>query len=183
MAITKLHFISMLGLAVFGFLVLLVSLVATNRSVVGQVTPLSTVQFYTNGPILPDHPLYPVLMVRDRLALLQAEGDATILLQVKYADERRQRAMLLLKKGQPELAVSTFSKSQKYLLEASRLAIGTPAPVEMRQELAEILAESLLHIEVISDSTGDLHHSALTQVAADTRVVQDELAASVSNNY
>lgn len=166
----------MLALAVLGCLVLMVSLIATNRSVVGQVVPLSSVQFYMRGPILPDHPAYPLLMVRDRVALMSATQESRILLKVKYADERRARALLLLRKGKPDLAVSTFTKSQKYLLEAARLSILLQTPSQTREQFSQILDQSLFYLETVSAAARDEQRAVLEQLAADTRVVQGELS-------
>jgi len=70
--------------------------------------------------ILPDHFLYPVKMIRDRIWLfltndVSKKGEALL----KMADKRIWSAQMLLEKGKEELAISTASKSEKYLERAA----------------------------------------------------------------
>jgi hypothetical protein len=69
--------------------------------------------------VLPDHPLYFLKMIRDRIQLWmtrdlvkQAE------LQLHYADKRAAASLALAEKGKLGLAVSTASKAEKYLEQA-----------------------------------------------------------------
>ncbi len=66
--------------------------------------------------ILPDHPLYWLKMVRDRVQLIlsrnQIEKTKLLLL---YADKRAAAAEKLLQKNKEQLAITTFTKAEKYL--------------------------------------------------------------------
>jgi hypothetical protein len=66
--------------------------------------------------ILPDHFLYPVKMMRDRIWLFLTTDvlkKAETLL--KFADKRIFAAQMLLDKGKEDLAVTTATKAEKYL--------------------------------------------------------------------
>lgn len=66
--------------------------------------------------ILPDHFLYPLKMIRDRIWLFLTTGPlkkAELLLI--FADKRIWAAQMLVDKGKADLAVSTATKAEKYL--------------------------------------------------------------------
>lgn len=69
--------------------------------------------------ILPDHPLYFLKMVRDRVQLFFTSGEfakANLLLQ--YADKRIAASLALAEKGKTGLAVSTAVKAEFYMQRA-----------------------------------------------------------------
>ena len=72
--------------------------------------------------ILPDHPLYFLKAGRDKLAEYAIRDNlqkakAHLLL----SDKRAGMAMMLIKKGKNDLAITTFSKGEKYALKISPL--------------------------------------------------------------
>lgn len=72
------------------------------------------------GRILPDHPLWPVKALRDKIWLLvtlNRTRQAELLLL--FADKRLVSSRILFERGKPELAFSTFTKGEKYLEKAS----------------------------------------------------------------
>lgn len=75
-------------------------------------------KFYVNKEILPDHSLYPLLMAIDRLRLSMADRERRIYLLISYAKRRVFYATRLVEKQEMLLALSTFTKSQKYLNQA-----------------------------------------------------------------
>lgn len=83
----------------------------------GGVTSLPVSDYYLPYPgILPDHPLYWVKMVRDRVQLwLTRDEEARFERLLLYADKRIYAAKVLAEGNQPELAVSTATKAEKYL--------------------------------------------------------------------
>ena len=102
------------------------------------------------GRILPDHPLWPVKALRDRLWLLvtlnrskQAE------LMLLFADKRLVSSRMLFEKGKPELAYSTFTKGEKYL-EAASTAIDEcfKSGVDSKGLATKIATAALKHREV-----------------------------------
>ena len=77
---------------------------------------ISAKKFYFGERILPDHVLYPAVMLVDRGLLVVASGESEIFLRIRLAQDRMIRAQKLLEKGEESLALSTLTKSQKYLI-------------------------------------------------------------------
>ena len=75
-------------------------------------------KFYVQKEILPDHSLYPLLMVVDRFRLEMADRERRIYLLVAYAKRRLFYATRLAEKEEITLALTTLTKSQKYLNQA-----------------------------------------------------------------
>jgi len=77
----------------------------------------STVSYYLPYPgILPDHVLYPLKMLRDKLKLLLAQSPRQKAeLTLLYADKRIGAAQVLVLGGKDQLGVDTAVKSQGYL--------------------------------------------------------------------
>jgi hypothetical protein len=69
--------------------------------------------------ILPDHPLYWLKMLRDRVNLSLTRNNLSRFdLQLLYADKRLASGLALITKGQDQLGVTTITKGEKYLVEA-----------------------------------------------------------------
>jgi hypothetical protein len=69
--------------------------------------------------LLPDHPLYFLKMIRDRLQLwITRDTIKRSELMLHYADKRIAAALALAEKGKSGLAVSTATKAEKYLEQA-----------------------------------------------------------------
>lgn len=67
--------------------------------------------------ILPDHPLYPVKALRDKLMdWMTRDYIKKANLYLLFSDKRVNMATFLSKKGKNKLAVTTFSKGEKYFL-------------------------------------------------------------------
>ena len=66
--------------------------------------------------ILPDHFLYPVKMIRDRIWFwLTTDSLKKAELLLKFADKRIWAAQMLVDKGKADLGVTTATKAEKYL--------------------------------------------------------------------
>jgi len=78
------------------------------------------IDYYLPYPgILPDHPLYWLKMVRDRIRLwLTRDTEARYERLLLYADKRVGAAKALVDGGQADLGVTTATKAEKYLEEA-----------------------------------------------------------------
>ena len=67
--------------------------------------------------ILPDHPLYFIKVVRDKLLQLKTRDNLKkAKLYLLLSDKRAAMAEALAKKGKDSLAITTFSKGEKYFL-------------------------------------------------------------------
>lgn len=74
--------------------------------------------------ILPDHPLYFLKAIRDRLVdFLTRDNIKKAELYLLYSNKRVNSAIFLFKKGKNNLAVTTFSKGEKYFLKVPPLLI------------------------------------------------------------
>lgn len=72
--------------------------------------------------ILPDHPLYFLKAIRDRLTdWLTRDHFKKAQLYLLYSDKRVAMAQFLVKKGKITLAISTFSKGEKYFLKIPKI--------------------------------------------------------------
>lgn len=84
--------------------------------------------------ILPDHPLYFIKIIRDRITeFLTRDNVKKAQLYLLYSDKRTAMAMNLAKKGKNQPAVSSFSKGEKYFAKIPELLKkakeqGAPAP-------------------------------------------------------
>jgi hypothetical protein len=105
--------------------VLAVSLMSSVPSVysAGDKFKANDKQFYLDGEILPDHTLYPIVMAADKVKLELARPQDKIHVYTTYANLRLSASEQLLEKDNPQLALTTLSKSQKYLLKAAQETI------------------------------------------------------------
>ena len=122
-----------MAVVVFGVAVLLISVVnasARTTSQNYQIAPVGTspveettsaavqkVDYFLAYPgILPDHFLYPIKMIRDRIRLLLTTESLrkaeTLLL---FADKRLGAGKALIEGGKEQLGISTLTKAEKYL--------------------------------------------------------------------
>jgi hypothetical protein len=107
--------VSALFLAIF---VLLVSFNISSQSEMLGSSSIKSRKFYVKKEILPDHSLYPLLMIVDRFRLAMADRERRVYLLMAYAQRRLFYAIRLIEKDELSLALSTLTKSQKYLNEA-----------------------------------------------------------------
>lgn len=104
----------LIGVLIFGTSLLMASQVRSK-----DFPRVSERRLYFSNRILPDHLLYPVLMIADRVILNLTFGDEKIYVKLGMAEDRLKSAKILLEKNQEELALSTMTKSQKYLFSAA----------------------------------------------------------------
>jgi len=105
------------------------------------------------GKILPDHPLWPVKALRDRLWLmLTTNSSRRAELKLLFADKRIGSALLLFEKGNFEDGFSTLTKAEKYLEEAYALEEQVRSKGADTTELLKRLAlASLKHYDLMQD--------------------------------
>ena len=127
------------------------------------VSPLRAqmVDYYLPAPgYLPDHPLYWVKMVRDRVDLwLTFSTTAKAQRFLNYADKRLAAGWALVEKGEIDLGVSTLTKGEKYLDQA--LVSGQSL------DATKLNKAKLKHWEVLSllkDKVGDRHQALMSQM-------------------
>lgn len=111
---------------VFGSLIFSSSLIMASQGEVSNSIRVSEKRFYISGPILPDNIIYPGLMIVDKAILSISLGDQIVYTKIEFADDRFRSAKLLLKRDQEELAFTTITKSQKYLITAAHHVFSDP---------------------------------------------------------
>lgn len=101
--------------------------------------------------ILPDHFLYPIKMIRDRLWLwLTTEPLKKAELLLKFADKRIWSAQMLVEKGEVDLGISTATKAEKYLEKAiQQEEVARQKGTETRVFLENLSRATLKHEEVL----------------------------------
>jgi hypothetical protein len=140
-------------------------------------------KFYVQKEILPDHSLYPLLMVVDRLRLSMADRERRIYLLVAYSKRRLFYAIRLVEKEEMVLALTTFTKSQKYLnqalLEAKNLKEESTHSPSSEQLIFFILEGIDYHqktVEKYSDHFSETDRSVLNNLNNETILLKSQLS-------
>ena len=119
------------------------------------VSPEPKVDYYLVYPgILPDHALYPLKMIRDKIWLwLTNEPVKRAELLLLMADKRLGAAKALIDGGKTELGMATLSKGEKYLEQAIGQAAKAKEAGKETADLYEKLARATLkHQEVLGEA-------------------------------
>jgi len=144
------------ALIFLGFLILIISIpLSVYLSEVAEVKADNKVVYTLPYPgILPDHPLYFLKAMRDRIYLfttrdLQKRAKVYLL----YSNKRIASAQLLLEKGKEKMALDTLAKGEKYFFEIPFLMQqakkqGQDFPKDL---IEEIKTANEKHAEVIDD--------------------------------
>ncbi|MDH7476002.1 MAG: DUF5667 domain-containing protein [Microgenomates group bacterium] len=104
----------------FNFIAFSFSLIAYSEAIVFSQSKVVYEMPYPG--ILPDHPLYPFKIIRDRvLEFMTRDNLKKAQLYLLYSDKRVAMAIKLIKKGKDKQAISTFSKGEKYFLKIPNL--------------------------------------------------------------
>jgi hypothetical protein len=170
------------GALLFGVLVVGLSL-QTSVPVYSQESDRASLrQLYFDGEILPDHLFYPALMVADRLQITLAGPDERVYLQVLFAYQRLESSRLLLEKGEEALALTTLTKSQKYLLGAAHGVLGLDEAgadgslEEAREHILKAFRYHLREYALLQDEFKELDTSAIGRLIEEGRVLEMQLA-------
>ena len=131
----------------FGLFVFTTSLIMASQNDAAQSGKISKKTFYT-GRFLPDHILYPVLMAFDKSLLEISSGESEVEMRIRLAQDRMISAKLLLDKGNEMLALSTITKSQKYLILASHKFLELEDPSEsLHTNIVTALEKNTLNLK------------------------------------
>ncbi|MBU1033438.1 hypothetical protein KKI22_00615 [Patescibacteria group bacterium] len=143
----KINYLFILFAVAFSVFILLISLQSANKARMTNEGRLVSGKFYIAKEILPDHSLYPILMVVDRLRLELAGPERRVYLLSSYANRRLFYSKKLLEKNDQALALTTLSKAIKYINQALEENIGliekaSPSKTEEYQKLAFFTLEN-----------------------------------------
>ena len=133
----------------FGVSLVGISLVTASQ-VQSQSIGVSQREMYFKDEVLPDHALYPLLMVKDRVLLETAQPEDRIHLRIEYAQRRMHYTKKLIAKGKFVTALSTATKAQKYLLTAALEAQEMELTESCMEEIVTSLrqqTEELKHVQ------------------------------------
>jgi hypothetical protein len=90
------------------------------QNVLGESDVHIEYNFAYHGRVLPDHPLWPVKALRDKVWLIITTNDSRKAeLLLLFADKRASSALVLFERGKYELGYETLTKAEKYLEAAS----------------------------------------------------------------
>lgn len=136
--------------------------------VVAPATEMQTeaTDYYLPYPgILPDHPMYWLKMVRDRVQLwLTTKPETKAEKLLLYADKRLGAGWALVEGNKISLGVTTLTKAEKYLEKALVMS----AELDQESSLVEKLNKaSLKHKEVlliVKNKVGDEHQEVMDQM-------------------
>jgi len=135
--------------------------------------------------ILPDHFLYPVKMIRDRIWLwLTVEPLKKAELMLLFADKRLGAGKVLIEGNKVDLGISTLSKAEKYL-QRSLTQIET---IQKKDEKTRLFWEKLTtaaakHEEILvslKEKVGDSAKPALEESLNLVRQIQAQIKQALS---
>lgn len=139
------------SIVIIAALFLLLKTDITAQDATPSATP-TPVQYNLPYPgLLPDHPLWFVKAVRDKIiSLLISDPLKRSEFDLKQADKRLSAGVALIKKGKTEEGVSTISKAENYFEEAVRSAsLAKTSGKDVMSWLATLVNASNKHQEVI----------------------------------
>lgn len=127
-------------------------------SLTAAPTPKSEIQYYLPYPgILPDHPLYPLKMIRDRIWLwftTDSLKKAEVLLL--FADKRLGAGKALIEGNKLNLGFSTLEKAEKYLERVvEQLETAKKKGKQVRQTAEKLKTAAAKHQEVLTKLGAD----------------------------
>jgi len=105
------------------------------------------------GRILPDSPFWPVKALRDKLWMgVTTNPMRKAELSLLFADKRLMSSYVLFKANKPQLALTTLTKAEKYMEEASILEKGKRGEgTDTKSFLFTLATASLKHREIIEE--------------------------------
>jgi len=133
----------------------------------GEVKAATEVNYYLPYPgILPDHPLYWLKMIRDRVVLWLTQEPVQKFNQLLlYADKRLGATQVLIEGNQVNLGVSTATKGEKYLEQTlsqyQTLKLNNKVTPELEAKLQNALRKHTQVLESLLPKVSDQAKPAL----------------------
>ncbi len=115
-------YIHILFLIIFGLFIFDGGVLSAQQTISSSnPTPTSSVEYALPfAGLLPDHPLYTIKVLRDRILLFfTRDPEKKVHLNLLFSDKRLVMGQILWEKGNIDLSVSTIGKGEKYLLSAA----------------------------------------------------------------
>jgi hypothetical protein len=165
---------------VVGFLILVISLASAIKLGSDQQQTASGRGWYWSEVILPDHVIYPLIMVVDRLALeTNQDQTARVYIQVNYAYRRLTAAQALVAKQKHNLALTTLTKAQKYLNQAAQGALDNQVSVaDRRMVIRAIENQNKVVLELVPSFT-TFDQGVLNHLRQESEILEEKLMSSL----
>lgn len=131
-----------------------------------QKVPVERVDYYLPYPgILPDHPMYWLKMIRDRVQLwLVSDSEAKTEKLLVSADKRLGAGFQLIEGNKISLGVTTLTKAEKYLEQAAQLGVSLEGAQELQGRLEKATKKHTEVLRLIRDKIGDEHRIVIEQM-------------------
>lgn len=167
-------FLSITALSL-GFVVVGVSLISANQVMSSEGLGATQLKFYLDKEILPDHILYSVLMGVDRVRLEASDPIERVYMQSKYAQRRFGYARELVKRKNISLALTTLTKSQKYLNQAAHDAIIYDLPQKDKNFVKRVMEQNMSDVKNLMSNFADQDKSIIESLLNEGVVLCDHL--------
>jgi len=142
---------------------------AEEMVVMDKMQEAGGVDYYLSYPgILPDHPLYWLKMIRDRVQLwLTTKPLAKAEKLLLYADKRLGAGWALIEGNKVELGVTTLTKGEKYLeramIETTRFEEGGDE-MRFKEKLGKAVMKHEEVLLLLEEKLGDEHKGVMEQM-------------------
>jgi hypothetical protein len=167
---------------VLGVLILAISFSTANSGLASSGTvETSNKQFYMGETVLPDHVAYPVLMAMDRVKLELDTPSERIYTQVEYSQRRFEYTQALLEKDNLPLAISTLTKSQKYLFQAAEETLVSDAASTMAPYVIKALNYYRDQLEHLKPSFSDADRPTIDQLIEHNQILTNRLVSQTAS--
>jgi hypothetical protein len=166
----------------FGVLVIVISI----NSSVSAAYPTSELrashrQFYLSSTILPDHVVYPLLMMVDKAQLELTPFPDRLWLQAEYGWRRLDYSRQFLEKDNQDLALAALTKSQKYFLNATQETLDTGTTDEVKLMMLKHFTAYLWEAEEMVDDFDGADKANVEHLIKECDVLKLRLSQSLSN--
>lgn len=163
----------------FGMSVVGVSLLTAGSVKSADNERMSERTLYMDDTILPDHVLYPLVMVTDRVELEMADEHEQLYVKIQYAERRLGYAKQLLERGNTDLALSTLTKAQKYLLAVAQSVLEHQLQGEIRARVLEEIAFQATEVRALTPQFSNEQVSVIDALLAENEVLEKQLTDSI----
>ena len=161
------------GAAIF---ILFISFMSASRVYSGDSFAASRSSLYWGTQLLPDHILYPISAGFDRLQLQLSPAKSRPLIQVALAYRRLAAAEALVQKGKKNIALSTLTKSIKYMNQAGHVVLSSRKTDITPNQMQSILAQYEVEYDQLTDQFNEEDgKSLLLQLETEMRGIQETL--------
>jgi hypothetical protein len=147
-----------------------ISLTSASRVYSSDGVNASQMQLYLGDQVLPDHLLYPAYMAGDRVKLELASQEEKVFLMMDYADRRLLYARKLIEKDNKALALTTLTKSQKYLNAAAQLVSEANLSDALKKEMVTEIDVHTAEVKSLFDHF-DTHDKAVLERLCDEALI------------